>query len=172
MDQKIGEAELLFLETWVQENPGSRQFVRLAWAYGMDGRFEDAAAVLTRGLVIDPDFLDARALLAEVLEELGDSQGAMEQLDLVADILAGHHESLENLARLRQARDDDEGAEAARAAAEALVRAAGRSGGTQAEPVFEEADPWADEPVPRQVNPQKLVGRLQALAGAARRRTR
>jgi len=166
-DQSIGENERIFLETWVAENPGSRQFVRLAWAYTQEDRWDDAIAILQRGLVINPGFIEARALLAGVLEKQGDADGAIEQLQLAARELQGHYPIFEELARLQDEAGRTSQARRAAAAAEALAWA------------LEDDEPPAAEPVPpvpeaRKMEPaarQKLVSRLDALQRAAKRRS-
>lgn len=166
-DQPIGETERAFLETWVVENPGSRQFVRLAWAYAQEERWESAIAILERGLVINPGFIEARALLAGVLEKQGDSEGAIGQLQMAARELQGHYPIFEELARLQDEAGRSAQAGRAAAAAEALAWA------------LEDAEaPLAPEAPPDQMAleagaeaREKLVNRLDALRLAAKRRS-
>lgn len=122
------DSELLLLEAWVADNPGSRLFLRLAQAYRRRGRLADAAQVLERGLVLRPGELEARELLAQVREEMGDAEGAVDQLLAAARELARHVGVYQRLADLWAARGLDEDAAWARKVARLLARSLPESG--------------------------------------------
>lgn len=165
-DHAIGEAELAFLETWVGENPGSKQFVRLAWAYSQAGRDDKATKVLEKGLLINPSFVEARAFLAAVLEKQGDLPAAAEQLTLAAEELQGHYPVFEELGRVLRALGRDGDAERSELAAEALAQVLDHE-----ESPEQEAAPEPPMQAPAGgVDPKKLVSRLSAFSRAARRR--
>ncbi len=110
----LGAAEFSLLEAWVAENPGSRLFLRLARAYAQAGQPEDAARILERGLMLHPAEVEGRELLAQVLEERGDRDGALMQLKAAAAELGRHAGVYERLAGLLAARGlADEAAKAA-----------------------------------------------------------
>lgn len=96
----LSPSELFLLETWVGDNPGSRQFLRLARAYLDLGRLEDAGQVLSRGLTLNPREIAARQLWAQALVGLGRPEAALEQLLLAAQELSGHAGVYEQLAEL------------------------------------------------------------------------
>jgi Flp pilus assembly protein TadD len=164
--QPIGEAELAFLETWVSENPGSRQFVRLAWAYDQAGRSKEAVAVLQKGLVVTPEFIEARMLLAGVLEKRGDLAAAAEQLVMAAEELRNHHSVFSELARLLAQLGHEQDAERAALAAEALVQSLDQGREPAAEAMIEPEAPVSVRPA----DDVKVLARLEAFAQAARRR--
>ncbi len=116
------DSELLLLEAWVADNPGSRLFLRLAQAYRRRGRLADAAQVLERGLVLRPGELEARELLARVLEEMGDAAGALGQLLAAARELARHAGVYQRLAELWAAQGLEDNAAWAREVARLLSR--------------------------------------------------
>ena len=99
-DQPLSSTELLLLESWVVDNPGSRQFLRLAQAYVERERDEEAAEVLERGLVMNPDLLQARWMLGRVLERLGDHTAATRQLESAARQITRQAGLFSDLARL------------------------------------------------------------------------
>lgn len=108
-DQPLSSTELLLLESWVADNPGSRQFLRLAQAYVERERDEEAAEVLERGLVMNPDLLQARWMLGRVLERIGDQGGAVRQLESAARQITRQAGLFSDLARLlrKQGRESE-----------------------------------------------------------------
>ncbi|GEM_PF-5422465 len=130
----LSPSELFLLETWVGDNPGSRQFLRLARAYLDLGRLEDAGQVLSRGLTLNPREIAARQLWAQALVGLGRPEAALEQLLLAARELSGHAGVYEQLAALLAG----QGREAEAAQASALARDLARG--------FAAAEPAASAP--------------------------
>jgi tetratricopeptide (TPR) repeat protein len=115
-------AELFLLEAWVADNPGSRMFLRLARAYRDQDRLEEAAEVLQRGLVMHPGMVEARHLLAQVLEARGDAAGAEAQLTAAARELARHAGVFRDLGALWQREGRHQEAETARELGESLAK--------------------------------------------------
>lgn len=113
-------AELFLLEAWVADNPGSRLFLKLAQAYKDAGRLDESADVLQRGLVMHPAMVEARRLLAEVLQERGDQEAALNQLMTAAAELCSHAGVFDGLARLWEAKGRQDEAREARDLSQAL----------------------------------------------------
>ena len=118
----LSPSELFLLETWVSDNPGSRQFLRLARAYLEAGRLDQAGEVLARGLTLNPREVAARQLWAQALQAQGRTEAALEQLLLAARELASHAGVYDQLAELLAGQGRDEEAELARGLAHELAR--------------------------------------------------
>ena len=116
----VGEKELFLLEAWVADNPGSRLFTRLAEAYRRQGRLQEAVEVLERGLVLRPQEVGARQLLAAILRQLGESARAEAQLQEAARQLVAHAGVFQDLAELWESQGRSEEAARARRVAQAL----------------------------------------------------
>ncbi|MFH1060376.1 MAG: tetratricopeptide repeat protein [Pseudomonadota bacterium] len=131
MDERspLNPSELFLLETWVADNPGSRQFVRLAQAYLAAGRAAEAAEVLGRGLVLNPRETAARQLLAQAHEAQGRAREALDQLLLAANELCGHAGLFEQLAVLLDQAGREDQAEQARRLAVDLAQGFGPAAG-------------------------------------------
>ncbi len=167
-------ADLFLLEAWVSENPGSRLFLELARAYREQGRRSEAARVLERGLVLRPEEVAARRLLAQVLLESGNPEGALGQLRAAAAELARHAGVFQDLAAVleQQGRDDEAGS--ARALGRSLAgwsKPAGPEPAAPPQPVepVSEAPPAAapgSEPAGDRVA-ELVLSRLQTLRRAA-----
>lgn len=112
---KITAQELFLLEAWVAENPGSRLFVRLGRAYLELGRPVDAVQALRRGLVVMPEDIEARHLLALALREMGDRAGALAESLTAARAIAEQADVFKLLGEVLK--DEGRGQEAAWAAA-------------------------------------------------------
>ncbi len=112
--------ELFLLEAWVSDNPGSHLFIKLAQLYHKQKRLADAAGVLQRGLAIHPNDVEARSLLAEVLQGMGDLPGAVGQLQIAAREIKRHHGIFTRLAQLCEMQGDPDYAANARQIAKAL----------------------------------------------------
>lgn len=81
-------AELALLESAVAEDPGSRLFLRLAQAQMACGRLDQARQTLEKGLLLRPEEVEGRRLLARVLRAQGDEVQALEQLSLAATVMS------------------------------------------------------------------------------------
>lgn len=124
----LSPSELFWLETWVADNPGSRQFVRLAKAYLAAGRAAEAAEVLARGLVLNPRETAARQLWAQALQAQGRQAEALDQLLLAASELCGHAGLFDQLAGLLDQAGRADQAEQARRLAADLAQGFGPAG--------------------------------------------
>jgi tetratricopeptide (TPR) repeat protein len=118
-DQK--DSELFLLEAWVADNPGSLLFLKLAKAYRAAERLDEAAQVLQKGLVMHPNLIQARGLLASILEDTGDSEGALAQYMAAANEIAAHAEVFKNLGELLENQGSDAQASKALVVYEALA---------------------------------------------------
>lgn len=172
-------AGLFLLEAWVADNPGSRMFLKLARAYQEAGRLQEAAQVLQQGLVMHPSMVEARQALAQVLEELGDHEAALDQLMSAAAELCRHAGVFGGLARIWDSQGRQTEAQEARDLSQALNQAlqgrlashlqsepsAGMPGGA-AKPL--------EPPESAAYGPggAKLLARLEAMERAARRRAK
>ena len=167
-------ADLFLLEAWVSENPGSRLFLELARVYREQGRRDQAVRVLERGLVLRPEEVAARRLLAQVLLEGGDKEGALRQLRLAAQELARHAGVFHDLAAILE--QQGEGSEAG--PARELGRSLGRTCPSAQRPPEAATGAAAPSPAPATARPEEgagqatdlLLARLQALRDAARAR--
>ena len=85
MNDKIAwYEELLVLE------PNSKLFLPLAWAYIGQGRTEDAAGVLKKGLSFHPEHLEARLLLIQCLFDGRQRDAAVREARRLAVALSAH----------------------------------------------------------------------------------
>ena len=155
-------ADLFLLEAWVSENPGSRLFLELARAYRKQDRRPEAIRVLERGLVLRPEEVAARRLLAQVLLESGDKEGALRQLRLAAQELARHAGVFDDLAAILE--QQGRGTEAGSA------RELGRSLGQWAGPAQHPPAAAVGAATPPEPAAELVLARLQALRQAARAR--
>lgn len=110
----LGPGELALLEAGVAENPGSRLFLRLAEAYAGLERWDEAAAVLERGLSLRPQEVEARRLLAQVYLAQGRRPQALEQLWQAAQELGRQAGIYDMLADLWAQEGQEAAAQAAR----------------------------------------------------------
>lgn len=114
-------AEVFMLEAWVADNPGSRLFLKLAKAYRDQGRAQEAVEVLQKGLLIRPNEIEARHLLAGILRGQGDDEGALAQLTQAAQEIARHAGVFEQLAGIWDKKGRADEAAWAQGLAQALV---------------------------------------------------
>ena len=143
------------LKRRVQSDPASIAFAALAEEYRRAGRFEEAIAACTAGLVRHPAYLSAHVTLGRALLEVGRFEDAREELEHVLRLAPENLAAIRGLAEIHHRRGDDahehysdadvaryaaEG-DAAHAAEAALERAAAHA--AHAEP--EIAQPRADE---------------------------
>jgi tetratricopeptide (TPR) repeat protein len=124
-DGKQSDSELFLLEAWVADNPGSQLYLKLARLFKERNRFDQAVEVLQRGLVIHPGDVEARGLLAEVLELKGDIPGALGQLKIAASAIKQHSRIFQRLTQLLEAQGEEKQATSARKIAVALAEEAG-----------------------------------------------
>lgn len=79
---------------WFKEvlelEPGSKVFFPLARLYFEDGDTDEAVSTLRQGLERNPDHLEARILLVEVLTRIGETDAAQEEVESVADVLSNY----------------------------------------------------------------------------------
>lgn len=79
---------------WFKEvlelEPGSKVFFPLAKLYFEDGAMDEAVSTLRQGLERNPDHLEARILLIEVLSRLGEHETALEEVETVAAVLSNY----------------------------------------------------------------------------------
>ena len=159
--------ELFWLEAWVTDNPGSRLFLKLGRAYREAGRLAEASAVLQRGLAINPGQVEARQVLAQVLEEMGDFPGATTQLVAATREISRYTEVYQRLANLWEDQGETAKAQAARELAQALAR-----GFEEAVPRPAPSEEAAILPLaqPRTDQSQTIVTHLEAFKKAALKR--
>jgi tetratricopeptide (TPR) repeat protein len=117
---KKNQNEIFLLEAWVLDNPGSHLFLKLAQLYHKENRLAEAAGVLQRGLAIHPKEVEARGLLAEVLQAMGDLPGAVNQLQIAAREIKRHSAIFTRLADFCELQGDQAFSENARQIAQAL----------------------------------------------------
>ncbi len=113
-------AEMVLLEAWVYDNPGSQAALKLAAAFIETQRPAEAREILGKYLALHPANVQARELLARVLEQRGDRDGAAAQLLLAAQELGRHAVVFSHLARLLDEQGREKEAAKARVLAEAL----------------------------------------------------
>ncbi len=120
--EALSPSELFLLEALVGDNPGSRQFPRLAQAYLDLGRLDEAAQVLARGLTVNPREIAGRQVWAQVLERQGQPEAALDQLLLAAGELSGQAGVFAQLAALLAGQGREAEAAQARGLAQDLAR--------------------------------------------------
>ena len=170
---ETSQADLFLLEAWVSENPGSRLFLELARAYRKQGRRAEAIRVLERGLVLRPEEVAARRLLAQVLRESGDDEGALKQLRLAAGELARHAGVFDDLAAILEQKAQGEEAASARELGRALAgwaRPSQAEAPAQAAPAPPPPAPGEGQEPAADAVSRLVLSRLQALRRAARAR--
>lgn len=113
-------AELVLLEAWVYDNPGSQAALKLAGALINMQRAGEAREILGKYLALHPANMRARELLATVLEDIGDKDGATAQLMLAAKELGQHAVVYSRLAKLLDGQGREQDAVKARVLADAL----------------------------------------------------
>lgn len=118
-------AELVLLEAWVYDNPGSQAALKLASAMIEMQRAGEAREILAKYLALHPSSIQARELFSEVLEQFGDKDGAAAQLLLAAKELSTHAGVFTKLAKLLAAQGREQDASKARVLAEALAAGLG-----------------------------------------------
>jgi tetratricopeptide (TPR) repeat protein len=79
---------------WFKEvlelEPGSKVFFPLAKLYFEDGETDEAVSTLRSGLERNPDHLEARILLVEILMQIGELDAAQEEVEAVAGVLSNY----------------------------------------------------------------------------------
>jgi len=79
---------------WFKEvlelEPGSKVFFPLARLYFEDGATDEAVSTLRQGLERNPDHLEARILLIEVLMQIGEQEAAQDEVETVSTVLANY----------------------------------------------------------------------------------
>ncbi len=169
-------AELFLLEAWVADNPGSRLFIKLAQTYQVAGRLDESAQVLQRGLVMHPSMVEARQALAQVLEDMGDHDGALTQLMSAAAELCRHAGVFDGLARIWDSQGRDDEAKEARDLSHALEQALQGKVGSHlpVEPPSGMPAKPLEPPEPSAFGhgDPKMLKRLESMERAARQRVR
>jgi tetratricopeptide (TPR) repeat protein len=111
------------LKRRVQSDPASIAFAALAEEFRRAGRFEEAIAACTAGLVRHPAYLSAHVTLGRALIEVGRYEDAREELEHVLRLAPENLAAIRGLAEIHHRRGDDgheeyTDADAARFAAE------------------------------------------------------
>lgn len=88
------------------EDPGAPSFVRLARAYRREGRGAAARDIVMAGLTINPEHVDAHALLALLHVEDGDRQQARDEWETVLRLDPGNFDASRGLGFLALERGD------------------------------------------------------------------
>ncbi len=95
------------LKRRVQSDPASIAFAALAEEYRRSGRFEEAIAVCTAGLVRHPAYLSAHVTLGRALLEVGRFEDAREELEHVLRLAPENLAAIRGLAEIHHRRGDD-----------------------------------------------------------------
>jgi tetratricopeptide (TPR) repeat protein len=111
------------LKRRVQSDPASIAFAALAEEFRRAGRFEEAIAACTAGLVRHPAYLSAHVTLGRALIEVGRFEDAREELEHVLKLAPENLAAIRGLAEIHHRRRDEgheqyTAADAARFAAE------------------------------------------------------
>ncbi len=180
---------------WLADNSRSHLF-QAAETYHRAGRLNEAAEVLRKGLVLRPGDLAARELLAAVLVDGGEEDAALAELLGAAGELAGFAGIFSRLAELQAARglapeaaqarelasrlndfDEDTPAAAARREVRGKLKEAAQVYHELLAPLPASAEPenppspgLTAAPPPGKSPRDRVLGRLEGLARAARQR--
>jgi len=95
------------LKRRVQSDPASIAFAALAEEYRRAGRFEEAIAACTAGLVRHPAYLSAHVTLGRALLEVGRFEDAREELEHVLKLAPENLAAIRGLAEIHHRRGDD-----------------------------------------------------------------
>jgi tetratricopeptide (TPR) repeat protein len=95
------------LKRRVQSDPASIAFAALAEEYRRAGRFEEAIAACTAGLVRHPAYLSAHVTLGRALLEVGRFEDAREELEHVLRLAPENLAAIRGLAEIHHRRGDD-----------------------------------------------------------------
>ena len=95
------------LKRRVQSDPASIAFAALAEEYRRSGRFEEAIAACTAGLVRHPAYLSAHVTLGRALLEVGRFEDAREELEHVLRLAPENLAAIRGLAEIHHRRGDD-----------------------------------------------------------------
>jgi predicted Zn-dependent protease len=178
------------LKRRVQSDPASIAFAALAEEFRRAGRFEEAIATCTAGLVRHPSYLSAHVTLGRSLIEVGRFEDAREELEHVLRLAPENLAAIRGLAEIHHRRGDQgheqytdadvaryaaEG-DAAHAAEAALQQAASHASPAApevAQPRALQPEPPAAAPAVRQpvATPPALAGLDQFLHAIVRTRT-
>jgi predicted Zn-dependent protease len=178
------------LKRRVQSDPASIAFAALAEEFRRAGRFEEAIATCTAGLVRHPSYLSAHVTLGRSLIEVGRFEDAREELEHVLRLAPENLAAIRGLAEIHHRRGDQgheqytdadvaryaaEG-DAAHAAEAALQQAASHASPAApevAQPRALQPEPPAAAPAVRQpvATPPALAGLEQFLHAIVRTRT-
>lgn len=101
-------AEIAKLEALHAENPQGRIFTHLAEAYRKDGQLELARDVLVEGIQRHPDYSSAHVVLARVLADIGEEDGAVSEFRRVLELDPHNLVALRRLADMARAAGRDE----------------------------------------------------------------
>src|SRR5215210_4797562 len=92
------------LKRRVQSDPASIAFAALAEEYRRAGRFEEAVAACTAGLVRHPSYLSAHVTLGRALLEVSRFEEAKEELEHVLSLAPENLAAIRELADIQQRR--------------------------------------------------------------------
>jgi tetratricopeptide (TPR) repeat protein len=95
------------LKRRVQSDPASIAFAALAEEFRRSGRFEEAIATCTAGLVRHPAYLSAHVTLGRALIEVGRYEDAREELEHVLRLAPENLAAIRGLAEIHHRRGDD-----------------------------------------------------------------
>ena len=95
------------LKRRVQSDPASIAFAALAEEFRRAGRFEEAIATCTAGLVRHPSYLSAHVTLGRALIEVGRFEDAREELEHVLRLAPENLAAIRGLAEIHHRRGDD-----------------------------------------------------------------
>lgn len=96
-------AEIAKLEALHAEHPQGRIFTHLAEAYRKEGELELAREVLLEGIQRHPDYSSAHVVLARVLADMGEEEGAVAEFRRVLELDSHNLVALRRLADMARA---------------------------------------------------------------------
>jgi tetratricopeptide (TPR) repeat protein len=165
------------LKRRVQSDPASIAFAALAEEFRRAGRFEEAIATCTAGLVRHPSYLSAHVTLGRSLIEVGRFEDAREELEHVLRLAPENLAAIRGLAEIHHRRSDQgheqyTDADVARYAAEGdaahAAEAALQQAASHASPAAPEvAQPRAPQPQPPAAAPAEAYAVAPAASPAA-----
>ena len=100
------ESRIEQLRRRLQKDPGSIAFAQLAEEYRRVGRFREAIETCQAGLARHPGYLSARVTLGRSLLEVGDLEGAQQELTAVSRLAPENLSAIRGLAEVHRRRGE------------------------------------------------------------------
>lgn len=102
----IMQEKIKLYEEMLALEPGSKFFFPLAKMLMARGEYDRAQKIIRQGLAVHPEFIEARLLLLDVLDNLGENDAALEETASIVQLLSGYKGFWKLWEKLLAAKDD------------------------------------------------------------------